>query len=109
MFCYVSHRQAAHPAETVMVERFQFGPVFFFQCPAFTSPKLGEKVPPDFNVVYGTSINRSLSSPLAPLLFPPLGTQKVRSPVTSEIRHVHSEFRVRYRYAPRVRALFELW
>jgi hypothetical protein len=22
-----------------MVERFQFGPVFFFQCPAFTSPK----------------------------------------------------------------------
>jgi hypothetical protein len=25
MFCYVPHRQAAHPAETVMVERFQFG------------------------------------------------------------------------------------
>jgi hypothetical protein len=39
MFCYVPHRQAAHPADTVMVERFQFGPVFFFQCPAFTSPK----------------------------------------------------------------------
>jgi hypothetical protein len=39
---YIPHRFSAHPAETAMVERFQFEPVCFlsFQCPAaFASPE----------------------------------------------------------------------
>jgi hypothetical protein len=36
---YIPHRQVAHPAETASVKRFQFLPVFFFKCPAFTSPE----------------------------------------------------------------------
>jgi hypothetical protein len=36
--CCIPHRQPAHPAETSMVEHFQFGSVLcFFQCPAFAS------------------------------------------------------------------------
>jgi hypothetical protein len=37
--CYIPHRQPAHPAETAMVERFRFGSICFFQCPAFAPPE----------------------------------------------------------------------
>jgi hypothetical protein len=37
--CEIPHRQPAHPAETAMVERFQFGSVCFFQCPTSASPE----------------------------------------------------------------------
>jgi hypothetical protein len=33
------HRLPAYPAETTVVKRFQFRPVFFFQSPAFASPE----------------------------------------------------------------------
>jgi hypothetical protein len=34
---YIPHRPPAHHAETAMVKGFFFGPVYFFQGPAFTS------------------------------------------------------------------------
>jgi hypothetical protein len=37
--CYIPYRQPTHLAEISMVERFQFGSVCFFQCPAFASPE----------------------------------------------------------------------
>jgi hypothetical protein len=37
--CYIPHRPIAHPAETTLVKRFQFLPVFFFQSPAFAPPE----------------------------------------------------------------------
>jgi hypothetical protein len=37
--CYIPHPPPTHPAKTAMVRGFQFGPICFFQCPAFTSPE----------------------------------------------------------------------
>jgi hypothetical protein len=45
LLLYIPHRPLAHPAETTVVKRFQYLPVFFFQSPAFAPPECYVTVP----------------------------------------------------------------